>query len=122
MTKQVKCKVCANENKGVCNIKKIGVKLNKNRICNAYIYDEKKMKAKQTIPYIYVSYSEREAERKKGKLERSELRKIPQVKPADKTAQNLGLITPRPVDTKHPLTGDLSRFVSTANKDTTKEE
>lgn len=119
---KVKCRVCANEDKGVCKIKKIGIKLNKDRLCNAYIYDEKKMKAKQTIPSIYVSYSDREEARKKGKLERAEVRKMAQEKPADKAARNLGLIPQRTVDQKHPLTGDLSRFVSSATKDTANKE
>ena len=119
---KVKCRVCANEEKGVCKIKKIGIKLNKDRLCNAYIYDEKKMKAKQTIPSIYVSYADREEARKKGKLERAEVRKMAQEKPADKAARNLGLIPQRTVDQKHPLTGDLSRFVSSATKDTANKE
>jgi len=119
---KVKCRVCANENKGICTIKKIGIKLNKDRLCEAYVYDEKKMKAKQTIPSIYISYSDREEARKKGKLERAEIRKMAKEQPADKVAKNLGLIPQRTVDPKHPLTGDLSRFVSSATKDTTNKE
>jgi hypothetical protein len=49
---KVKCNVCANEKGRMCIVKKIGISVNKPRICEAFIYDEIKLKAKQDIPSI----------------------------------------------------------------------
>jgi len=121
---KVKCGVCANEFSGVCSIKKIGVKTNKPRICEAYIYDEKKMKAKQDIPSIRVSYAEEQEAKRRYKEEMKALKELAKKGPENQTARDLGLMTepskeemfiPRP-NVKHPLTGDLSRFTTTVNK------
>lgn len=125
---KVKCLVCANEISGICGIKKIGVKTNKPRICEAFVYAESKMKAKQDVPVIRVSYAEVQEAKRRRKEEMKALRELADKGPENKTAKELGLlkeeskvndpglIIPR-TDMKHPLTGDLSRFTTTVNKD-----
>lgn len=125
---KVRCDVCANEISGICSIKKIGVKLNKPRICEAYIYDEKKVKAKQDIPTIRVGYREQEEAKRRYKEEIKALKEAAKRGVENKTARDLGLVEedssskmfiPRK-DVKHPLTGDLSRFTTTAAFDSNK--
>jgi hypothetical protein len=123
---KVKCKVCANEVTGHCKVKKARVSVNKPRKCEAYIYDEAKFKAKEELPVTKIGYREVEEAKKLRKMEIKRLRKLAKEGPANKEAEKLGLI-PRPDkpyvggpmtgDAKHPLTGDLSRFMTTAKKD-----
>ena len=132
---KVKCCVCANEIQGKCKIKRSTVNLNKKRVCDAYVYDSGKFKAKQDIPVTKVSYREIEAVKKVQKMERKRIRKLAKEGPANKEAEKLGLLGrgytaevssgdrnvpirgPQSGDSKHPLTGDLSRFMTTAKKD-----
>lgn len=131
---KVKCAVCANETASMCKIKKVKIKLNKKRLCEAYVYDEAKVRAKQVIPTISFGYTEQEEHRKKMKEELKTLKRLMKQQPQDGTAKSLGLLKeateesriikpgdPKFVmpsgDQKHPLTGDLSRFVTTANKE-----
>jgi hypothetical protein len=128
---KVKCKVCANEVSGFCKVKKMRVKVNKPRTCEVYIYDETKLKAKEDIPIIKFGYKEQQEAKRRFKEEMKALKELAKQKPSQGTAKNLGLINssqhniitpgdPRfsmpQKDLKHPLTGDLSRFISTANK------
>jgi hypothetical protein len=128
---KVKCAVCANEISGICSIKKIGVKINKPRICEAYIYAESKMKAKQDVPTIRVGYEEQQEAKRRYKEELKALKALAKQEVENKTAKSLGLmendkfmsagddpklLIPR-TNMKHPLTGDLSRFTTTVNKD-----
>lgn len=110
---KVKCSICGNEVGGLCSIKKIGVKENKPRICKSYVYEETKVKAKQEIPTIRVGYAELQVAKKL----RKEARKL------EIEALKAGAVTGispsqdpyrTGVDVKHPLTGDLSRFTTTA--------
>jgi len=104
MTKKITCATCANEENKRCLVKKVSVALNKKRHCDKYILEPSKVKTKQILKTIKMSYAEREALRREYKSQ------IKQLKRAMK--QNL------PVqDVKHPLTGDLSRFKSTAGSD-----
>ena len=144
---KVKCKVCANEVTGVCSIKKMKVKPNKSRRCEAYIYDEAKVKEKESIPTVRIGYTRQQELKRRYKEEMKELkRQIRDVisgKVQDGTAKNLGLIEdPRRLaqvdrsvgagyektasglivpqgsqSSKHPLTGDLSRFTTSAKKE-----
>jgi len=128
---KVRCKVCANELKGFCKIKKIGVKTNKPRLCEAYIYDEVKIKARDDIKVIRMGYQEQEEQRRRMKEELRELRRMLKEKPSQGTAKDLGLVKQDEnniilpgdrrfnmpsTDMKHPLTGDLSRFITNAEK------
>ena len=132
---KVKCKVCANEVSGFCSVKKIGVKVNKHRICEAYVYDEARLKMKTEIPTVRVGYAEQQENKRRMKAELKRIKEELKKKPLNGTARDLGLIDdasfsgeesriitpgdprfsmPRN-DIKHPLTGDLSRFMTTAS-------
>ncbi len=128
---KVRCKVCDNELNGFCKIKKITVKTNKSRKCEAYIFNEGKVKAKQEIETVRVSYREMEAAKKRHKEEMKQLRKMMKEGPQEGTAKQLGLVKPeesriiKPGDpgfsmpnatSAHPLTGDLSRFTTTVTE------
>ncbi len=127
---KVKCRVCANEKGHMCLIKKIGVAINKPRICEAYTYDEGKLKAKVHVPTIKMGYKDHQESKRRLKEELKALKKSMVAGPSQGTAQDLGLIKPAEnriitagdpglyvprTDSKHPLTGDLSRFLTTAN-------
>jgi hypothetical protein len=136
---KVRCNICANEVAGICKIKKIGVKVNKPRKCEAYIYEETKVKERHEVPVRVFNYTmqqevkkERKIARKKQWEELRAIRKMMKEQPGNKTAQDLGLITPDSQESKiitpgdrrfsmptgdeaHSLTGDLSRFITTAN-------
>lgn len=123
MTK-VKCSVCSKEKDGFCTVKKVKVHINKKRKCGDYIYDSSKFKPKQKIPFTQISYADQQHNKRMAKQKLKELKELVNVKPGNKTAQNLGLVG---VDKnnaaltipniKHPLTGDLSRFTTTAIKE-----
>lgn len=114
---KVKCKVCDNEVAGICNIKKIGVKINKDRICEGYIYNVTKMKSKQGIPVIRINCAEYEEERKRLKAERAEIRRFKATTSNNNVDSQVVYSIPGDVNSKYPITGDLSRFVSSAISD-----
>jgi hypothetical protein len=125
---KVKCKLCANEVEKICKIKKIGVKVNKKRQCEAYVYDELKAKAitdaRKKVPSTRLGYTKQQELKAERKAQIKALKEALKTKPGEGTAKNLGLIKPGDPgfsvpsgDLKHPLTGDLSRFTTTANKD-----
>ena len=110
---KVKCLVCDNEVNAVCKIKKIGVKINRPRLCDAFVYNESKLKTAKDVPVIRYGYADKmrdKAFRKEEaiRIKEAALQKAPEVTPAQ--------YIPR-VNTQYPLTGDLSRFVSSAAKD-----
>ena len=132
MAKKVRCKVCANEDKNHCKIKKVTIRPNKPRKCEAFIFEESKVKAKQEIRSVRVNYRDAERQRRERKEKLKELRRLIKQKPKNGTAKDLGLIQPEKgriimpgdpgfsmpgKDSKHPLTGDLSRFITTAKKE-----
>jgi len=100
--KKVMCSVCINYISGLCSIKKVGVKAKKKRVCNKYNHDESKIHQKQSIPSIkrpswfWLTRSE------KKKLIKEHLEQTKKIK----TDTN---------DLKHPITGDLSKFITTAS-------
>ena len=128
---KVRCNLCANEVSGVCSIKKRGVKVNKSRNCEAYTYDEARVKAKQDIPSIRVGYRQMEENKRRMKAELKRIKEELKKGPRQGTAQDLGLIQPVEHkgiimpgdpgfsmpnrDPRYPMTGDLSRFTTTAN-------
>jgi hypothetical protein len=97
---KITCATCAAEFKSKCNAKKgrPSVALNKRRRCDKYVLEPSKVRAKQILKTIRVPYKEKEALRREYK-EQLRLHRA--------SAQNAGSV-------KHPLTGDLSRFQSTA--------
>ena len=116
---KIRCNVCSNEKGGFCTIKKIKVHANKSRKCDDYIYDSSKLKVKQKIPSVRLSYIEEQNDRRRTKEHLRELKRAANIKPGQKTAYNLGLVNSGGggVAVKYPLTGDLSRFTTTASKD-----
>jgi len=106
---KVVCALCRFENNRKCIKKNAKVKINKSRICQFYEEDENKlnvMKAKQDVarpmatrrPDYYWDAARMKEERRKAK--EAEMRRQSAVSG----------------DPKHPLTGDLSRFKSTATE------
>ncbi len=127
---KVKCKVCANEVSKICKIKKNSVSLNKARKCKAYVYDESKLRVKKETPSTRFGYKDQQETKRRYKAELKALKEAMKQEPGRGTARDLGLVKPEdeivlpgdprfsmPKDTKHPLTGDLSRFTTTAKND-----
>ena len=117
---KVRCNVCSNEMSGVCQVKNSRIKINKSRNCKAYIYDEDKIKVKEDIPTIKVGYKQQQENRLRMKEEIKELKEKMKNGLSKKEAQDLGLVqggsSVVPTgDAKHPMTGDLSRFITTAS-------
>jgi len=90
--RKVKCSVCLNEVGGFCKIKKDSVKVNKPRLCDAFIYDKTKVKIKEVPQVTRIGYTELEAKKKRLKSELRELREMLREKPSQGTAKDLGLI------------------------------
>ena len=103
---KVICATCAAEFKGKCNAKKgrPSVSINKRRRCDKYILEPSKVKEKQILKTIRMGYKEKEALRREYKEQLKQFRA---------QAKQHGLTN----NPKHPLTGDLSRFTSTAGSD-----
>jgi hypothetical protein len=99
---KIVCSTCVNERSGKCIIKKATVALNKRRRCESYILEPNKVKDKQILKTVRLSYTDQQ----KLRDELKELRRL------EKYEAKSGNST----DPKHPLTGDLSRFTSTATK------
>ena len=117
---KIRCNVCSNEKSGFCTIKKVKVHANKKRKCDDYNYDVSKLKVKKKIPSVRIGYAEEQEDRRRSKEQLKELKRWSNTKPGQKTAKDLGLgefdSTTVGTNVKHPLTGDLSRFTTTANK------
>jgi len=103
---KITCATCVAEFKSKCNAKKgrPSVALNKRRRCDKYKLEPSKVKERHIMKTIKMGYKEKEAVRKEYKE---------QLKLA-KAAAKQGRA---PQNINHPMTGDLSRFTSTAGKD-----
>lgn len=101
---KITCATCANEENKRCIVKKSRVALNKRRNCDKYVLEATKVKAKQILKTVRMSHVEKEALRNEYKQQLKQFR-------AD--AKSGGFQQ----NSKHPMTGDLSRFSSTAGKD-----
>lgn len=99
MNNKITCATCANEQNKKCITKKTSIALNKRRNCDKYVLEPLKVKAKQILKTTRLSYREKEALRRQYKKDLKEA----------KAAAKQG--------SSHPLTGDLSRFTSTAGSD-----
>lgn len=91
---KIKCKDCFNELNGKCLVKKTTVKLNKYRKCNDYEFEQSKDIAR--------------LERKARALDNQD--KAYRARQASLNRAN----TSQEEAVKHPTTGDLSRFKTTA--------
>lgn len=105
MEKKITCSICEHEEKSFCTVKKIGIAPNKRRRCEKFDFAPLKVKPKQALKTVRMTWEEKEYLRKQYK---AELKKVRQLQKEGKLNQ-----VPPTVDQKHPLTGDLSRFVST---------
>ena len=114
---KIRCAHCGNQINGFCSVKKATVSLNKKRICDKYKYDETKVKERHEIPSVM---------RSEWYWKREELKRLrKEQKEYEEQQARLKEISPAPVfmgsansgDPKYPLTGDLSRFISTAGKE-----
>ena len=114
MTK-IKCNVCSNEENGFCTVKKAKMHINKKRKCESYIYESSKLKIKQKIPSIRVPYTDLQSEKREAKKRLKELKELISNESKDNTVQQSGAIK---TNDRYPLTGDLSRFTTTAAKGT----
>ena len=101
---KITCATCVNEENRRCLVKSATIALNKRRHCDKYELEATKVKAKQVIKTVRMGYREKEALRREYK------KQLKDFKAAARQAQN-------PASSKHPLTGDLSRFTSTAGGD-----
>jgi hypothetical protein len=111
---KVTCSICKNEDHKMCKVKKIGVHINKRRDCDKFVFEEDKVKAEHIIQTIKVPYAEREELKRRYKEELKQHREM------EKTMKDAGALDGTTLytrDTSHPLTGDLSRFTSTAAKE-----
>jgi hypothetical protein len=97
---KITCATCRCEVSKKCNVKKgqPSVSLNKRRRCDKYILEATKVKAKQVLKTIQMGYKEKEALRREYK---EQLKQFKLAAKQGNTSQS------------HPLTGDLSRFIST---------
>ena len=102
---KVVCVNCAHEENRKCTIKKSTVALNKRRRCDKFELEPTKVKAKQVLKTVRMTYKDKEALRKEYK---EQLKAYKQAIKEAKKGQ-----VPNSGSAKHPLTGDLSRFVST---------
>ena len=95
-------------------MKKAKISLNKKRVCGEYKFDVTKVKTKHSIPTVYRSdLTNKKKELKKllkGYRKQEELAK----ERAELADTPNYLKAPGTGDPKHPMTGDLSRFTSTA--------
>ncbi len=108
MEKKITCSICKNEENKFCTIKKSGVALNKRRHCDKFVFEPTKVKEKQILKTVRLSYAEKEVLRRHY---REELKKYKQAAKEGKLNQ-----VPQ-TSSAHPLTGDLTRFVSTAGEE-----
>ena len=102
---KVVCAVCVNEENRKCVVKKNAtIALNKRRRCDKFVLEPTKVKEKQILKTVPMGFKEKEALRKEYKEQLKQFKAQ-----AKRDAQ--------PRNMQHPLTGDLSRFTSTAGKD-----
>ena len=93
---KIRCNSCVNLESRKCNIIGRNVSPNKSRICEHYNYDETKVKIKQNLPVTQASLES---------IGKSKTRNKQRVR-SNKASTAI----------KHPLTGDLSRFITTSKK------
>ena len=105
MDKKIICAICKNEENRICTVKKVSVAVNKKRRCDKFIFEPTKVKEKQILKTIKLSYGEKEELRQRYKKELKKYRQS--VKDGTINIQHNST-------TANPMTGDLSRFVSTA--------
>lgn len=114
---KVRCRVCEREMQGYCPVKKTQVRLNKARTCKTFTHDITKVKIKQKLPAEMRPdwFHDRKGAMNKAKKE-MKARETARKKELFNTESYMSSITSGQGTSEHPLTGDLSRFTTTANK------
>jgi len=114
---KVSCSMCINYDNGKCLEKNVSVAPNKKRHCDLFIIDTNKINKKSSIPTIR---GQHQSVAKKLRYEaRKEMKKM--IIEAERDKRNLEdsrkYMGARSYNEKHPLTGDLSKFTTTANQE-----
>jgi hypothetical protein len=104
---KVTCATCGREEKGFCIKKKSRVAKNKRRRCDQYLFAVEKVTERQIIKTVKLPYTEQQRIK-------AELKKLRALERANKNNAIKGDV--RTADPKHPITGDLSRFKTTASE------
>jgi len=112
MGNKVICGVCLNQSAGFCSFKKHKVKLKKRRMCDRFKKDVDKIGFKQPIPTV-----RRPDWHWLDKKERKKVLKEMLAEAQKQMARRPSAATANTNNTQHPLTGDLSRFTTTATKE-----
>ena len=113
---KVRCAECKNQVNSWCTPKKVKTSLNKKRTCDKYAFDETKVKTKHVIPTVYRSdWIHKKKELKKLLKDYKQQEELAKEKAELAETPNY-LKAPGTGDPKHPLTGDLTRFTSTAGR------
>jgi len=115
MGNKVRCRFCKFEEQKKCIQKKVTTKVNKKRVCVLYQADEKKIKEwlsrRESIESTQLprwAWSKKERRVERDRLIHEEM-----MKNIGTTADD-GVQVSGPADPKHPMTGDLSRFIGPA--------
>lgn len=118
MGNKVTCNACLHQTDGFCDFKKHKVKPKKRRVCEKFERDNNKITFKQPIPTTRRPdwYWDREKRRRLLK----EALKEAQRQMIERQNKEIEMVNPRNI--KHPLTGDLGRFQTTAGKDNKEKE
>ena len=108
----VRCSVCKKFTGIHCEVKKgKKVKPNKSRVCDLFDFDETKVKIHKKIPTTRLDPLYWENKNKFKKIMKEEALRVKQQEQDEKDRRVPSYIQ----DNAHPLTGDLSRFVSSAS-------
>lgn len=112
---KVRCATCKNQVNAFCLVKKCKVALNKRRKCDKFKIDPNKVKLKKEIPTTRGPAPSliKDLKKEYKKALKEEAARQGALKKAQENKYSDAIRVP---NDKHPLTGDLSRFVSTAGK------
>jgi hypothetical protein len=112
---RVRCAVCKNQTNGFCVVKKVKIALNKRRKCDKFKIDPTRVRLKETPKAIRgipkELYKDLKSEYRKSLKEEAVRKELEKKQQANKYADAI-----RTGNEKFPLTGDLSRFTSSAGK------
>jgi hypothetical protein len=107
---KVRCATCVNQSGGFCIKKKTSVKLNKWRRCDEYKIDSNKVKIRNPVTVTRVLHQAVVKDLKdeyKKSLKEEEMKKV-----LERSTSYIDS-----ADNKYPLTGDLSRFISSVSEE-----
>jgi hypothetical protein len=115
---KVRCAVCKFQAKAFCLKKKVKVALNKRRKCDLFKIDPSRVRLKQQLPATRIPPKEvlKDMRKEYKKRLKEEAARQESLKNAPQPSVDYSSVL-KTGNVKHPLTGDLSRFTSTAGKD-----